>query len=482
MATLHNSAGLQPDSGGNHRYAIGTSIKDRRRKGLLGRSAYGLFVATFATVLGGDPSLADNAYIANVNDGTVSVIDTSTNTVTTTIPGFNRPSGVAATLDGRKVYVVNQAGDSVSVIDTANNSVTATVPVTGPFEVAVSPNGSRLYVGYSHHSSIYVIDTSSNTITGSIPLTSVNDYYASAPYGIVVSPDGARLYVVINTGTDYPPSYDLEVIDTQTNDVIQIIPVGAWPFGVAVSPNGDRVYVANVNGNSVSVIDTTSYNVTTINNIGFQPYGLVVTPDNTKVYVSNNGGGSNKVSVIDVPSGEVVKTIPVSPCPYGIDVTADGSKIFTGGTCSGGVVSVIDTATDMATGTVTAGNAPYSFGRFISHSPNVAKVQQPINADASSVFKASRGVIPVIFALYVSGVPTCALPNATIALTRTSGGTVGSVDESTYEMAADNGANYRVSDCQYIYNLGSKNLGTGTYRVDILVNGSVVGNGIFGMK
>jgi len=111
-----------------------------------------------------------------------------------------------------------------------------------------------------------------------------------------------------------------------------------------------------------------------------------------------------------------------------------------------------------------------------------AQVQQPINADGSSLFKASRGAIPVVFTLSVSGASTCDLPAATIAVTRTSGGTVGSVDESVYTMAADTGSNFRISDCQYVYNLGAKSLGVGTYRVDIKVGGQVAGSGVFGLR
>lgn len=93
--------------------------------------------------------------------------------------------------------------------------------------------------------------------------------------------------------------------------------------------------------------------------------------------------------------------------------------------------------------------------------PMAVQVQQPINADGSSVFKATRGVVPVQFTLTVAGVATCTLPNATISLTRTAGGTIGSIDETVYVMSAVSGPNFRVSGCQYIYNLGSKSLGTG---------------------
>jgi len=113
--------------------------------------------------------------------------------------------------------------------------------------------------------------------------------------------------------------------------------------------------------------------------------------------------------------------------------------------------------------------------------PYKAFIQQPIKPDGSSVFKANRGVIPVKFTLTKDNLPTCDLPPATIPLTRTAGGTLGLLNLSKYAMPADDGANFRIdpTDCQYIYNLAASNVGAGVYRVDISIDGNVVGNAVF---
>ena len=63
-------------------------------------------------------------------------------------------------------------------------------------------------------------------------------------------------------------------------------------------------------------------------------------------------------------------------------------------------------------------------------------------------------------------------------------GTVGNqqIDEDVYTGSADNGSNFRIDSCQYIYNVSASALGAGTYRVDIMINGQVVGNGSFQLK
>ena len=76
----------------------------------------------------GAQALAQNAYITNLDANTVSVIDTTSNTVTATIPVGADPWGVAVTPDGSTVYVANDGDGTVSVIATASNTVTATIP------------------------------------------------------------------------------------------------------------------------------------------------------------------------------------------------------------------------------------------------------------------------------------------------------------------------------------------------------------------
>ena len=117
-------------------------------------------------------------------------------------------------------------------------------------------------------------------------------------------------------------------------------------------------------------------------------------------------------------------------------------------------------------------------------SPYNAQVQQPINPDGSSVFSIKRGVVPIKFTLTFDGVATCQLPPATISLTRIAGAFLGSIDESTYLSSADSGSNFRIdaANCQYVYNLATRSLGPGTYTVNILIDGNIVGNGTFGLK
>ena len=62
---------------------------------------------------------------------------------------------------------------------------------------------------------------------------------------------------------------------------------------------------------------------------------------------------------------------------------------------------------------------------------------------------------------------------------RIAGGVIGAIDESVYSGPADYGSNFRISNCQYVYNISANAMGAGTYRVEILINNQVVGSATF---
>ena len=80
--------------------------------------------------------------------GEVLVLDQSAQLVTTIRTGIDQwIAGMAATLDGSRIYVTSAESGSVSVIDTTTNTVTATIDVGGSAsDIAVAPDGSRIYV------------------------------------------------------------------------------------------------------------------------------------------------------------------------------------------------------------------------------------------------------------------------------------------------------------------------------------------------
>jgi YVTN family beta-propeller protein len=259
-------------------------------------------------------SAGTKVYVVNYGAGTVSVIDTSSNTVSATVTVGANPYGVAVNPAGTKVYVANSGAGTVSVIDTSSNTVSATVTVgANPRAVAVNPAGTKVYVANNGAETVSVIDTSSNTVSATVTV-------GANPYGVAVNPAGTKVYVANNgAGT-------VSVIDTSSNTVSAPVTVGANPFGVAVNPAGTKVYVTNYGAGTVSVIDTSSNTVSAPVTVGANPFGVAVNPAGTKVYVTNNGAGT--VSVIDTSSNTVSATVTVGANPLGVAVNPAGTKVY----------------------------------------------------------------------------------------------------------------------------------------------------------
>jgi len=113
----------------------------------------------------------NRAYVANSGDKSISVIDTTNNSVVATITtdvGIG-PQGVAVNAAANRVYLTNTGSNTVSVIDTASNTVVATIPVgTLPQGVAVNPATNRAYITTSGNSALTVINTASNEIVATL--------------------------------------------------------------------------------------------------------------------------------------------------------------------------------------------------------------------------------------------------------------------------------------------------------------------------
>ncbi len=195
------------------------------------------------------------------------VIDTLTNMVVgTPIPVGNTPSGVAVTPDGTQAYVTNLEDNTVSVIATSSNTVVATVPVgSGPIGVAVTPDGAHAYVTNFNSNTVSVIATATNTVVATVAV-------GSFPEGIAVTPDGKHVYVV-NFGSN-----NVSVIVTAGNTVGATVAVGNTPIGVTVTPDGQHAYVANNGGNTVSDITTATNTVAATIPVSLSPFGVGIVP------------------------------------------------------------------------------------------------------------------------------------------------------------------------------------------------------------
>lgn len=187
------------------------------------------------------------------------------------------PAALAITPDGAFVYVINYVDGNlgtgtISIIQTSDNSVQldAIIGFSGPFAIAITPDGKYAYVtnfGSNNFTpvgtTVSAVDITSNTIIATI-LVGIQ------PAGLAITPDGTLAYAS-NYSTLYngPGFTDLtaaqgtvDIIDIQSNTTIApIIGVGLSPAAIAISPSGRFAYVSNYSSNTVSVIALPSFRI-----------------------------------------------------------------------------------------------------------------------------------------------------------------------------------------------------------------------------
>ena len=118
------------------------------------------------------------AYVAMRNHN-VTVINTATNTATgyINIPSAHGTTYVAVNAAGTKAYVSDIDNGNVYVIDMSDNSLLSTIKVgSGTYDLGIDPVGGLLYVANRYSNNVSVIDISSDTVVDTIDTGSVPSY------------------------------------------------------------------------------------------------------------------------------------------------------------------------------------------------------------------------------------------------------------------------------------------------------------------
>ena len=170
--------------------------------------------------------------MSNESGETVSVIDTSTRTVVSTIPIGGAGTSLAISPDGTKGYVTLGYGtisQRVRVLDLVTNTAGLMIDFTG---VAVgsavfSKDGSYVFMGGINTGLIYVIDTLTDIVVDTEPAP------PGGPSGISVSADGSRFYVITNNS--WLAQYDAFTYE-QIGSPVALGTVAARTIGSFLSP------------------------------------------------------------------------------------------------------------------------------------------------------------------------------------------------------------------------------------------------------
>lgn len=282
------------------------------------------------------------AYITN-NSGSLTVVNTETNSVVANIPTGTGTYALAFSPDANYAYV-GSSGPTLKVIETAGNTLVKTLPlINQAHDIKVSPDGGKLYV--SDNSIIYLLNLQDYSV-----ISTINEQAVAMEFNY----DGSRLYLLHSSGT-------IRVYNTATNTLIKNINIGVSANFMRLNPSGSLLYVVG-SGGTIKVVNTFSNSV--VNSIQGASGSLAIcfTADGATGYISNTSG--NTIQVLNAATGVITGSFPVSSQPRGLQVSADGTRLFVK-LLNGNNMAVVDLGSTTVVANIPVAGGSTQLGDFI---------------------------------------------------------------------------------------------------------------------
>lgn len=284
--------------------------------------------------------------------------------VIATIPVGATPFGIAVTPDGSRLYVSNSTGGSVSVVDTATQSVTSTITSnvgTTPVGITVDASGTYAYVANYGAGTVTRITVVTGA-TSSIDVNAAVSSTCSNLLNIALTPNGTTLYVAcqdqgrvssapvgggpgtiwMSVGSTFPTdvalSSDGSTLVSSLSGTNQayildgsgssFVSVSAGPYAVALSPTTGLAYLAGQTSGDISVVNpSTRSTVGSTITLGGSLSDIAITPDGSTALVSVVD--QDLVQMVDLGTRAVTGTIPVGDGPQSLTISRDGRYAYT---------------------------------------------------------------------------------------------------------------------------------------------------------
>ncbi|HUO35026.1 MAG TPA: cytochrome D1 domain-containing protein, partial [Candidatus Acidoferrum sp.] len=109
-------------------------------------------------------------WVANADDGTVSIVDVAAKKVIQTIPdSVKHANRLKFTRDGKYALISDLQGNDLTVMDVATRKVLRKIPLGSSSEgILIAPDAKRAFVALGPGNAVAVIDLATWTVSGKI--------------------------------------------------------------------------------------------------------------------------------------------------------------------------------------------------------------------------------------------------------------------------------------------------------------------------
>jgi len=201
-------------------------------------------------------------YVTTELDNTVSIIDPATLKIVGSIPtGKPESHMLALTRDGKRGYTANVESGTVSVLDLEAKTLLTTIPIAKKTQrISLSVDDRWAFTSDQTQAQLAVIDTKTNEVAHRIDLPDFG-------YGTAATPDGKTLLVCVGLG-------EVAIVDLEAKKVVKTLSVPRAPQEIVVRPDGAVAYVSCDASAKIAVIDLKKFEVSTLIEVGKNADGL----------------------------------------------------------------------------------------------------------------------------------------------------------------------------------------------------------------
>jgi YVTN family beta-propeller protein len=254
-----------------------------------------------------------NVYVGyGPSQNKIGIVSLTSNTLIGEISISADPVAMQASSDGKKLFVA-KADNNVDVIDTGSNTVSTTLTFGGnclaPSSLALKSDGSYIYVACQGSNNLFWINTGTNAYTDVAPAS-----VGPSPNFVTYDAKNNRVIVTNFAGNTVSVISEDSSNTATLHQVIATVPVGGKPVNATALADGSRIYVANQADNSVTVINSSTLAVKTTIPLAGQPQQILSSTDSLRVAVSISGTSPN-VTSIDTTTDAVSTTFPLEANP-----------------------------------------------------------------------------------------------------------------------------------------------------------------------
>jgi DNA-binding beta-propeller fold protein YncE len=233
------------------------------------------------------------AYASATGDHAVVVVDDSSLQIVARVPGPRFPDGIAYAPEQRRVFVSDESGRRDFVLDATTNTVVAQVELGGEAgNTQYDPGSHCVIVAVQTANQVAVIDPATAAIVRRITLDAAVRY----PHGFYIDAPHRLAFIA---GQE---SATLGVLDLQTLQLRQVLPIGSDPDVLAFDPTLGRLYVAAESG----VVAVLGERDRSLSQLGWyrapKAHSVAVDPATHRVYLPLADVGGRPVLRVLVPS------------------------------------------------------------------------------------------------------------------------------------------------------------------------------------